>query len=104
MHKKSFYNTSFTERVRAVVRAIPKGKVATYGEVARRAGSSRAARAVGMIMSQNHDASVPCHRVVRSDGKMAGYNGGGIKKKIERLIQEGVHIENGRASLSDMVS
>ena len=103
MHKKSFCNKSFKERVEDVVSQIPRGRVMSYGEVAQRAGTPRAARAVGMIMSKNRNKKVPCHRVVRSDGKMAGYNGGGITKKIERLIQEGVHIENGRASLSDMM-
>lgn len=47
----------------------------TYGLVASRAGKPGAARAVGTIMANNDDKSVPCHRVVRSDGKPSGYNG-----------------------------
>lgn len=66
---------SFKEMVLRVVRDIPKGKTLTYKEVALRAGSPNASRAVGMIMSRNTDTSVPCHRVIRSDGKMGGYNG-----------------------------
>jgi methylated-DNA-[protein]-cysteine S-methyltransferase len=66
---------SFKDRVEQAVRDIPKGKTLTYKEVALRAGSPNGARAVGMIMSRNSDLSVPCHRVVRSDGKIGGYNG-----------------------------
>ena len=80
---------TFKDKVRAVVAKIPKGKTLTYGEVATKADSPRAARAVGMIMSQNFDASVPCHRVIRSDGSMGGYNRGGAKAKLARLKKEG---------------
>lgn len=66
---------SFAEKVRAVVRKIPKGKTMTYGAIAKAAGRTGAARAVGTIMSHNDDTTVPCHRVVRSDGKRSGYNG-----------------------------
>lgn len=62
----------------------------TYGEVARRAGSPRAARAVGAYMKQNFDPGIPCHRVVRSDGSVGEYNRGGSGKKRELLEQEGV--------------
>ncbi len=67
--------SDFTSRVRAVVRGIKKGKMMTYGQVAAAAGRPGAARAVGTIMSHNDDKSVPCHRVVRADGKPSGYNG-----------------------------
>jgi O-6-methylguanine DNA methyltransferase len=67
-------NNNFADRVRAIVLKIPKGKTMSYGEVASIAGNPRAARAVGMIMSKNYDPSIPCHRVVRSDGKESGYN------------------------------
>jgi methylated-DNA-[protein]-cysteine S-methyltransferase len=80
---------SFPERVRAVVRQIPRGKTATYGEVARMAGHPGAARAVGMVMKNNYDKSVPCHRVIRADGKLGGYNRGGIEQKRNILLQEG---------------
>src|SRR5262245_41581784 len=61
----------FSDRVRADVKKIPKGKTMTYKQVATKAGNSKAARAVGMIMSHNFDSKIPCHRVVRGDGKKA---------------------------------
>lgn len=79
----------FTERVRAVVREIPRGQFLTYKQVAQRAGNPNAARAVGMIMSKNFDPEIPCHRVIRSDGKLGGYNRGGLDAKLERLRKEG---------------
>jgi O-6-methylguanine DNA methyltransferase len=80
---------SFKEKVYAVVAAIPRGKMMTYQEVARRAGSPHAYRAVGNLMAHNPDTKkVPCHRVVRADGGMGGYMFG-IKKKIELLKREG---------------
>ncbi|MCB9809297.1 MGMT family protein [Candidatus Nomurabacteria bacterium] len=65
---------SFSERVYAIVREIPAGSILTYSEVAQKAGSPRAARAVGSLMAKNTDISIPCHRVIRSDGNMGGYN------------------------------
>lgn len=79
---------TFTERVRAVVARIPKGKAMTYKEVAVRAGNSRAARAVGAIMRANYDPRIPCHRVVRSDGTLGGYNRGGTLRKRILLATE----------------
>ncbi|MDP1625018.1 MAG: MGMT family protein [bacterium] len=66
---------TFKQRVERVVRDIPKGATLTYAEVALRAGSPNGARAVGTIMARNTDSSVPCHRVIRSDGTVGGYNG-----------------------------
>ena len=99
---------SFKEKVLQIVREIEKGKVMTYKNVAMRArtqadgietsGSSRtvekytAARAVGTIMKSNYDLTVPCHRVIRSDGHIGDYNRGGKEKKIELLKSEGVEI------------
>jgi methylated-DNA-[protein]-cysteine S-methyltransferase len=82
----------FVERVRAVVRAIPKGSTMTYKEVAARAGNAGAARAVGTIMRNNYDPTVPCHRVIRSDGKIGDYNRGGAEKKYELLRAEGAQV------------
>ena len=79
---------SFTERVRDIVRKIPKGKSMTYTQVASKAGNSKAARAVGAIMRSNYDPSIPCHRVIRSDGKLGHYNRGGIRRKRELLKAE----------------
>jgi methylated-DNA-[protein]-cysteine S-methyltransferase len=79
---------SFKEKVLTIVSKIPKGSVLTYKEVAKKAGNEKAARAVGMIMSRNYDLKVFCHRVIRSDGKMGGYNRGGSKAKQELLKKE----------------
>ncbi len=81
--------SSFAERVRTVVRTIKKGKTMTYGQVAKAAGRPGAARAVGNIMARNNDKSVPCHRVIRADGKIGGYNAllGTSKQKL--LKKEG---------------
>lgn len=81
---------SFTDKVLAVVRKIPKGKVLTYGQVAAKAGSPRAARAVGSIMRANFRPDVPCHRVIRSDGTLGDYNRGGTAAKRALLKKEGV--------------
>jgi len=81
--------SSFTEKVLDVVRKIPKGKILTYKAVAQKAGNPNASRAVGMIMSKNYRPDVPCHRVVRSDGKIGNYNRGGSTRKLEILKEEG---------------
>lgn len=81
----------FTDKVKEVVRGIPEGQTMTYGEVAAYAGSPGAARAVGTIMKHNYDPSIPCHRVVRSDG-IGNYNRGGSAKKLELLKKEGIKI------------
>jgi methylated-DNA-[protein]-cysteine S-methyltransferase len=83
---------TFSDRVREVVRSIPRGQTRTYGEVAKAAGSPGAARAVGMIMKRNFDKTVPCHRVLGANGELVGYNRGGIEKKRELLRREGVRI------------
>lgn len=72
---------TFSEKVYTVVRKIPEGKTLTYGEVARRAGNPRAARAVGNILNKNYNPKIPCHRVVRADGTMGGYNRGEAQKR-----------------------
>lgn len=79
---------SFRERVLWVVSRIPKGKVLSYKEVARRSGSPKAYRAVGNIMNKNCSEKIPCHRVIRSGGKLGGYNRGS-KKKLALLRSEG---------------
>ena len=80
--------TAFREKVLDVVKQIPRGKVLTYKEVARRAGSPRAYRAVGNILNKNYDPKISCHRVVRSDGKIGGYNRG-ERAKLRKLREEG---------------
>ncbi len=80
---------SFKEKVLKVVSGIPKGRTLTYQEVAQKAGSPRAFRAVGSIMAQNYRKDVPCHRVIKSDGTFGNYNRGGTKAKIALLRKEG---------------
>lgn len=82
-------SSKFAIKVRAVVSKIPKGKTMTYGEVAKYAGKPGAARAVGYIMSKNYDPTIPCHRVVRADGKIGDYNRGGAFRKQKLLEEEG---------------
>src|SRR3989344_8321217 len=92
---------SLKEKVYELTRQIPKGKVATYGQLAKLAGSPKAARAVGMIMKTNPNAPhTPCHRVVAADGKLTGYSGGnGISTKKEMLISEGVLFKGDKVNL-----
>lgn len=80
---------SFSESVKDIVRSIPKGSFMTYSEVAERAGSPGAARAVGSLMKANFDPKIPCHRVIRSDGKVGEYNRGGPSAKKALLEKEG---------------
>lgn len=80
---------SFKEKVLNVVKNIPKGKTLTYKEVAMRAKSPFASRAVGSIMAKNFDSEIPCHRVIKSDGTFGNYNRGGVKNKIKLLRKEG---------------
>ncbi|MEK7664644.1 MAG: MGMT family protein [Patescibacteria group bacterium] len=78
---------TFKDRIFEVVKKIPKGKIMTYGQVAKISGNKKAWRAVGNILNKNRDPKIPCHRVIRSDGKTGGYNRG-AKKKIKLLKQE----------------
>jgi len=90
----------FTARVLAVVRRIPPGRVATYGDVAAMAGRPRAARAVGNIMKGLGRPDVPAHRVIAAGGKLGGYGGNeGMKRAL--LVAEGVVVRNSRIRLQD---
>ncbi len=80
--------SSFQEKVYSVVRRIPRGKTLTYKEVALKMGMPNAARAVGNTLNKNRSKDVPCHRVIRSDGKIGGYYWGAAAK-IEILKKEG---------------
>ena len=81
--------SAFGESVRAVVKGIPQGRVMTYKQVAVAAGNPNAARAVANIMATNYDETIPCHRVIRSDGRLGGYNRGGENVKKQLLQKEG---------------
>ena len=80
---------TFAEKVYKIVKAIPKRKVLTYKTVAAFAGSPRASRAVGNLMKKNYDPKIFCHRVVRTDGFLGGYNRGGLSAKEKFLHAEG---------------
>ena len=79
----------FRDKVIQIVQKIPKGKTMTYKAVAARAGHPGAARAVGAIMRVNKDKSMPCHRVIKSDGTLGGYNTINGPSKHALLIKEG---------------
>jgi len=86
---------TFQARVLMVVRRIPPGRVATYGDVAALAGRPRAARAVGNIMRGCGRPDVPCHRVIAAGGRLGGYGGNeAIKRAL--LVAEGIHVSAGR--------
>lgn len=80
----------FSEKVLTIVLTIPSGSVLTYGEVAVLSGSPQASRAIGTILAKNTDKTIPCHRVIKSDGSVGRYNGlqGITKESI--LKREGV--------------
>lgn len=92
---------TFRARVYDLTRKIPKGKVATYGQLARLAGKPKAARAIGLFMRTNPDAPrTPCHRVVASNGSLTGYSGkGGITGKKTMLIAEGIKFNKEKVNL-----
>ena len=91
----------FTRSVYVATSTIPRGKVATYGAIAKAIGRPKAARAVGQALGANpQPIVVPCHRVVRSDGTLGGYSGtGGVRTKARLLDREGVSIKAGRIDL-----
>ncbi|AOZ97046.1 methylated-DNA--[protein]-cysteine S-methyltransferase [Butyrivibrio hungatei] len=90
-----------TKRIYEAVKKIPKGKVATYADVAELAGDRKMARAVGNALHKNPDPStIPCHRVVNSKGELAGeYAFGGAWKQAQILESEGVEIIDGKVNL-----
>jgi O-6-methylguanine DNA methyltransferase len=92
---------NFRERVYQIVKKIPRGKVATYGQIAQLAGNPKADRAVGLLMKTNpFIPKVPCHRVVGFDGSLVGYSGGkGISTKKKMLLAEGVSFVGNKVDL-----
>ncbi|OGF27802.1 cysteine methyltransferase [Candidatus Falkowbacteria bacterium RIFOXYB2_FULL_34_18] len=88
--------TEFEFKVLETIKKIPKGRVTTYGEVAKAIRSPKSARAVGNALHKNPWApKVPCHRIVNSNGTLGGY-AGGVAKKINILRKEGVDVRRGR--------
>lgn len=82
---------TFTEKVLKVVSKIPKGKTLSYKEVAEKAGRPKAFRAVGSILKKNYLPEIPCHRVIKSNGKTGEYNRG-KENKVIILRKEGAFI------------
>jgi len=81
----------FPSRVLNLVRSIPAGRVATYGDIARMAGHPGAARAVGNVMRNCNRPDVPCHRVIAAGGRLGGYGGREVLKRA-LLVAEGVTV------------
>jgi O-6-methylguanine DNA methyltransferase len=100
--KTSAKTDAFSFRVLSVVRRIPPGRVASYGEVAALAGRPRAARAVGNIMRGCGRPDVPCHRVIAAGGRLGGYGGSEFLKR-SLLVAEGVIVAGGRVRELDRV-
>lgn len=93
---------SFSQKVWAMTRRIPRGRVATYAQIAR-ALNCRGPRAVGQALNRNpHAPQVPCHRVVGSDGRLTGF-AGGLDAKRRLLESEGVNVQGERVILSGRV-
>ncbi len=89
--------TDTDARILAAIRAIPRGQVAGYGEVARRAGLPGRARMVARLLSGNQDPALPWHRVLRSDGRIAfPADSAQFAEQSQRLRAEGVRVEGGR--------
>ena len=89
------------ERIYEAVRSIPKGRVATYRQIAAMAGNPKMYRAVGNALHDNPDSgTIPCHRVVNAKGEHSkAFAFGGIKGQEERLAAEGVEVVNGKIDL-----
>lgn len=86
--------TEFQQRVYSLCKKIPRGKVSSYGGIARALGN-KASRAVGNALNKNPFGFVPCHRVIKSDGSIGGF-ASGPEKKIYLLRKEGIEIKNNK--------
>jgi O-6-methylguanine DNA methyltransferase len=93
---------AFTHRVLTIVRRIPPGRVATYGDIAELAGHPRAARAVGNVMRGCSRRDVPCHRVIAAGGRVGGYGGNEVLKRA-LLAAEGIIVSGSRVRELDRV-
>lgn len=89
----------FEEKVFKITKKVPKGKISTYKEIARALKIVKACRAVGNALNNNKSRKVPCHRIIRSDGFVGGFNKG-EKEKIKRLKKEGIKITNNKIDLN----
>ena len=88
---------SAADKFLAAIRAVPRGQVAGYGEIARRAGLPGRARMVARLLSQNDDPRLPWHRILRSDGRIAfPEDSAQFAEQVQRLRAEGITVVNGR--------
>lgn len=94
--------TNFNDAVYEIVKNIPCGKVATYGDIAKVLGNVRYARRVGWALHANPEpVKIPCHRVVFGDGRLAkGFAFGGLQVQAQLLESEGVCVVDGFVDLS----
>jgi len=94
---------SAANAILAAIRAVPRGQVAGYGSIARRAGLPGRARLVAKILSCNDDPTLPWHRILRSDGRIAFPHGSqGFVEQGQRLRAEGVEVRNGRVRMPQL--
>lgn len=93
---------TFNECVLNYLATIPRGRVVTYGQIAKALGRPEAARAVGNALHHNPDGEkFPCYKVVNSQGELSGhYAFGGIAQQQARLMQDGIIVSNGRVDLA----
>ena len=88
--------TPFTRKAKEAIRRIPRGRVATYGQIAALAGRDRAARGVAWILHSSSDAAgLPWHRVINGRGAISLGRGRGFEEQIKRLVAEGVAVGRG---------
>ena len=94
--------TPFTRQVKAVLRRIPRGRVATYGQIAALAGRERAARGVAWILHSSSEAGgLPWYRVIGGEGRISLRRGRGFEEQRKRLVAEGVAVgRDGRVDLN----
>lgn len=93
--RNMLYVSEFSKKVFSALRKIPRGRVSTYKDIAAVIGKPKAHRAVGNALNKNCFSSVPCHRVVKSDGSIGGFREGRTKKAF-LLKKEGISLKNGR--------
>lgn len=96
------FSKNYFENVYDLVKKVPKGKVVTYGEIARAIGNSRMSRQVGWALHVNPEPGViPCHRVVnRFGGLSSAFAFGGVNRQAELLREEGVEVIDNKVDLN----
>lgn len=100
--KNLLHMTEFERAVLLEVSKIPKGKVSTYKRIAEKVGRPRAFRAVGNALHKNPlSPIIPCHRVVRSDGRIVGETPEEVEERRRLLLEEGIPVIDGRVKLSN---